>query len=142
MNPQSLYSGSVTLPLRHTRPPPLPVFKSDPEGFGKPIRVSAPFSRWMKKNSFRAFSRTGAVQKSKNPNEIDPREGRSIDATHLQRLRRIFCVSDTLLRDKLECLRGANIFESRGQCYKTFFVRNLWIFVISWSVCPWQAFPA
>ncbi len=27
-------------------------------------------------------------------------------------------------------------------CYKTFFVRNLKIFVISQSVCPWQAFPA
>jgi hypothetical protein len=29
-----------------------------------------------------------------------------------------------------------------GQCYKTFFVCNLHIFVISLSVCPWQAFPA
>jgi hypothetical protein len=28
------------------------------------------------------------------------------------------------------------------QCYKTFSVLNLRIFVISWSVCPWQAFPA
>ncbi len=27
-----------------------------------------------------------------------------------------------------------------GQCYKTFFVRDLRIFVISESVCPWQAF--
>ncbi len=31
---------------------------------------------------------------------------------------------------------------TRGQCYKTFYVRNLRIFVISQSVCPWQAFPA
>ncbi len=30
----------------------------------------------------------------------------------------------------------------RGQCYKIFYDRNLRIFVISWSVCPWQAFPA
>ncbi len=29
-----------------------------------------------------------------------------------------------------------------GQCHKNFFVRNLRIFVISQSVCPWQAFPA
>ncbi len=29
-----------------------------------------------------------------------------------------------------------------GQCYKIFFVRNLRIFVISQSVCPWQAFQA
>jgi hypothetical protein len=31
---------------------------------------------------------------------------------------------------------------SRAQCYKTFSVRNLRIFVISKSVCPWQAFPS
>ncbi len=31
---------------------------------------------------------------------------------------------------------------TRGQCYKTFFVRNLQIFVLSLSVCTWQAFPA
>ncbi len=28
------------------------------------------------------------------------------------------------------------------QSYKTFYGRNLLFFVISWSVCPWQAFPA
>ncbi len=28
-----------------------------------------------------------------------------------------------------------------GQCYKTFSVRNLQIFIISLSICPWQAFP-
>jgi hypothetical protein len=27
----------------------------------------------------------------------------------------------------------------RGQSYKTFYGRNLRIFVISYSVCPWQA---
>jgi len=32
--------------------------------------------------------------------------------------------------------------QASGQCYKTFYVRNLRIFVISWSVCPWQGFPA
>ncbi len=31
---------------------------------------------------------------------------------------------------------------TKGQCYKAFYGRNLQIFVISWSVCPWQAFPA
>ncbi len=30
---------------------------------------------------------------------------------------------------------------SRGQCYKTFSVRDLRIFVISYGVCAWQAFP-
>ncbi len=30
----------------------------------------------------------------------------------------------------------------RGHCYKNFQVRNLQMFVISWSVCPWQAVPA
>jgi hypothetical protein len=30
----------------------------------------------------------------------------------------------------------------KGQYYKTIFVRNLWIFVISLSVCHWQVFPA
>jgi hypothetical protein len=29
-----------------------------------------------------------------------------------------------------------------GQCYKTFYVRNLRIFILSYSVCPWQGFPA
>jgi hypothetical protein len=28
-----------------------------------------------------------------------------------------------------------------GQFYKNFFVHNLSIFVMSYSVCPWQAFP-
>ncbi len=31
---------------------------------------------------------------------------------------------------------------SRCQCYKTFYGRNLRIFVISQSVCPWQVLPA
>ncbi len=30
----------------------------------------------------------------------------------------------------------------RGRCYKTFFVHDLRIFVLSQSVCPWQTFPA
>jgi hypothetical protein len=30
----------------------------------------------------------------------------------------------------------------QGQCYKTFYGRNLSISVTSYSVCPWQAFPA
>ncbi len=32
-------------------------------------------------------------------------------------------------------------FETWGQGYKTFYARNLWIFVISWSVCPLRDFP-
>jgi len=33
-------------------------------------------------------------------------------------------------------------YPPRPQCYKTFYVRNLRNFVISYSVCTWQAFPA
>jgi hypothetical protein len=29
-----------------------------------------------------------------------------------------------------------------GQCYKTFFVRNLRTFEIRWSVCPWKVLSA
>jgi hypothetical protein len=32
--------------------------------------------------------------------------------------------------------------DTRGLYYKTFYGRNLQIFVISYSVCPWQAFQA
>jgi hypothetical protein len=31
---------------------------------------------------------------------------------------------------------------ARAQCYKTLYIRNSQFFVISWSVCPWQAFLA
>ncbi len=31
--------------------------------------------------------------------------------------------------------------DRRGMYYKTFYNHNLQIFVISYSVCPWQAFP-
>jgi len=34
-----------------------------------------------------------------------------------------------------------NFFTFWTQCYKTFFVRKLRIFVISYSVCHWQALP-
>jgi hypothetical protein len=33
-------------------------------------------------------------------------------------------------------------FNSWAQCYKTYQVRNLWFFIISCSVCPWQVFSA
>jgi hypothetical protein len=32
--------------------------------------------------------------------------------------------------------------DTKAQCYKTFYVRNLRIYVISESVCPWQSFLA
>ncbi len=35
-----------------------------------------------------------------------------------------------------------NKISHRGQCYKTFYGRKLLLFIISQSVCPWQAFPA
>jgi hypothetical protein len=34
-----------------------------------------------------------------------------------------------------------NVVAPRAQCCKTLHVRNLRLFVISWSICPWQAFP-
>jgi len=37
---------------------------------------------------------------------------------------------------------GSYPWFSWGQCYKTFYGRNLRIFVTSKSVCPWQAFSA
>jgi hypothetical protein len=36
---------------------------------------------------------------------------------------------------------GYNI-DTTGQCYKTFYGRRLRLSIISWSVCPWQAFSA
>jgi hypothetical protein len=35
-----------------------------------------------------------------------------------------------------------NVVTVWGLYYKTYFGRNLRIFVISYSVCPWQVFPA
>jgi hypothetical protein len=32
--------------------------------------------------------------------------------------------------------------ETGAQCFKTFYGRNLQMFIISWSVCPWQAVSA
>jgi hypothetical protein len=32
--------------------------------------------------------------------------------------------------------------DTRGQCYETVYICNVQIFVLSWSVCPWQAFPS
>ncbi len=42
---------------------------------------------------------------------------------------------------KYVCKKFSNI-GSWGLYYKTFYGRNLQIFVMSYSVCPWQAFPA
>ena len=39
-------------------------------------------------------------------------------------------------------LNVVNFFNTWVQCFKTFYVRNLRFFLISWSVCPWQAFLA
>jgi hypothetical protein len=55
----------------------------------------------------------------------------------------------TLWCNKLECFSLKSFQASlllsnkpRGMYYKTFYGRNLLIFVISKSVCPWWAFPA
>jgi len=39
-------------------------------------------------------------------------------------------------------LRKFYEYEPWGLYHKTYYGRNLWISVISKSVCPWQAFPA
>ncbi len=36
----------------------------------------------------------------------------------------------------------AESFSTKAEYYKTFYGRNLQMVVISWSVCPWQAFTA
>ncbi len=43
-----------------------------------------------------------------------------------------------------ETLQPSPIFAVKdcAQCYKIVYVRNLLIFVISYNVCPWQAFPS
>ncbi len=43
---------------------------------------------------------------------------------------------------ELSKVRSSVVVFCRGLYYKTFFGRNLKIFTISYSVCPWQAFPA
>ncbi len=48
----------------------------------------------------------------------------------------------TLFRVYLQFLVGLNLINDQGQSYETFNVRNLQMFVLSWSVCPWQDFPA
>jgi hypothetical protein len=37
---------------------------------------------------------------------------------------------------------GRKKFFNIDTSYKTFSIRNLRVFVISWSVCPWRAFQA
>jgi hypothetical protein len=51
-------------------------------------------------------------------------------------------VADATAADNETIKMLADVYLSRGHCYKTFFVRNLRIFVISLSGCTWQAFPA
>ncbi len=49
----------------------------------------------------------------------------------------------TLAADFLETFHSSiHLTSIRYQCYKTFYDRNLRNFVISWSVCTCQAFPA
>ncbi len=62
----------------------------------------------------------------------------------LVKIIKIFYSSSLLIcHTKLECWSYSNIFSNTlGQCYKTFYGRKLRIFKISWSVCPWQTFPA
>jgi hypothetical protein len=53
-------------------------------------------------------------------------------------------------RDQHSCLFVRGIgdeakyenIDTRAQCYKTFYIHNLLMFIISHSFCSWQAFPA
>ncbi len=58
----------------------------------------------------------------------------------------LFGVLEMILKPNLlSCCKASSssdsFFAVWGQCCKTFYVRDLRIFVISLSVCPWQAFP-
>jgi hypothetical protein len=55
------------------------------------------------------------------------------------------CMADTFAYDSTEWSTSVKSLYSLsfwGLCDKTFYGCNLWIFVISYSVCPWHAFPA
>jgi hypothetical protein len=59
---------------------------------------------------------------------------------HYTRLERLAREQHYRLLQKLLNYGHKKFYEC--QWYKTFFFRNLQMFVISWSVCRWQAFPA
>jgi hypothetical protein len=46
------------------------------------------------------------------------------------------------LKQNIFIKKQIGVINIRGLDYKTFYDPNLRIFVISWSVCPWQASPA
>jgi hypothetical protein len=43
-------------------------------------------------------------------------------------------------KTKIHAFKTKKAIPNRGQSYKTFYGRKLRLFVISWSVCPWQTF--
>jgi hypothetical protein len=46
-------------------------------------------------------------------------------------------------KDGLRCFfKNAQMMPTKAQRYKTFYSCNLQMLVISWSVYPWEAFPA
>ncbi len=51
-------------------------------------------------------------------------------------------VPDRSLQPSLMFEGKTAAYPSRAQCYKTFYIVIYDFFVISLSVCPWQAFPA
>ncbi len=53
----------------------------------------------------------------------------------------IWYIYSSLLTGKIN-EKMCNDIDTRCLCYKTFYSNNLNYFVISWSVCPWQDFPA
>jgi hypothetical protein len=49
--------------------------------------------------------------------------------------------SSLFVLNAMEAKKNFDI-DTWGQSYKTFYGHNLRIFIMSLSVCPWQAFPA
>jgi hypothetical protein len=70
--------------------------------------------------------------------------GSSLTSKHETRLERLARDKHSSLFQKFVTYGRKKISKigTKAQCYRTFFVRNLQIFVISSSVCPWQAIQA
>jgi hypothetical protein len=52
------------------------------------------------------------------------------------------CRGAVLLAATVNVISCKGFFQRPGQCYKTFYGRKLRLFVLSYSDCPWKAFPA
>jgi len=86
----------------------------------------------------------GCRVRLRKPEEGVRRGQQEVDRSHIENEEQVL----QRRRRRRRWRRGFGIFyvflfsSFSGQCYKTFYGRKLRIFVISQSVCPWQAFPA